>query len=590
MNFKTLLGAIIYFLIMLLNTTISSAQLVQKIGDNPLSISPSSVLELESTSKGFLPPRMTAAQRMAIGNPAQGLLIFQTDAPSGLYYYTSAAWAMVNPMSAIGDMIYGGTSGTGTRLAAGSEGEVLTMTSGIPSWAAFSGVTALGPISETSTSNGATITSGTLNLSPASATHGGLLTTGAQAISGSKTFSSDATINALTIGKGAGNSTSINLDNTAFGRQALKFNTTGLNNTAVGSSALTINSVGNQNTAVGSFSLKSNTTGIENTAVGFSSLNSNSTGSSNTAYGNLSLGSLNSAASNNNTAIGSMATNQLLQGANNTAVGGKAGLYYGMTGTVANTVMNNSVLIGYNARPNASGETNEIVIGSDALGNGNNTVQLGNTDITNVKTSGTITAGTVTYPKVHNSVDKQVLTTNGSGIATWQTPTAYVLPTASTTVLGGVKVGANLSIDGSGVLAANLTSANSIPYIIGLNSSLGGYVVYVTPDGNHGIVCATQDQITSNLRESQNEISSEYYHNSDGKKFTDWRLPTIYELTKIYDQRAFLTGISATSYLSSTYIYYNYYDSGQRILDFTSGTVLFGVNGIQYRIRAVRSF
>ena len=572
MNFKTLLGAIIYFLIMLLNTTISSAQLVQKIGDNPLSISPSAVLELESTSKGFLPPRMTAAQRMAIGNPAQGLLIFQTDAPSGLYYYTSAAWAMVNPMSATGDMIYGGTSGIGTRLAAGIEGEVLTMTSGIPSWAAFSGVTTLGPISPTSTSNGATITSGTLNLSPASATHGGLLTTAAQAISGSKTFSSDATINELTIGKGAGNSTSINLDNTAFGRQALKFNTTGLNNTAVGSSALTINSVGNQNTAVGSFSLRSNTTGIENTAVGFSSLNSNSTGSSNTAYGNLSLGSLNSAASNNNTAIGSMVTNQLLQGANNTAVGGKAGLYYGLTGTVANTVMNNSVLIGYNARPNASGETNEIVIGSDALGNGNNTVQLGNTDITNVKTSGTITAGTVTYPKAHNSVDKQVLTTNVSGIATWQTPTAYVLPTASTTVLGGVKVGANLSIDGSGVL--------SFKYAIGLNSSLGGYVVYVTPDGNHGLVCATQDQGSYNFYTYKGVINNPIYHNSDGKKFTDWRLPSMYDLIKIYNQRASLTGISTLPYWSCN----------QYIKSFVNGSINNAYLTSPYRIRAVRSF
>jgi hypothetical protein len=76
---------------------------------------------------------------------------------------------------------------------------------------------------------------------------------------------------------------------------------------------------------------------------------------------------------------------------------------------------------------------NEIVIGYNAVGNGSNTVQLGNTGIANVKTSGTITAGTITYPNTKGSAN-QVLTTDGIGIATWTTPsttaTAYsgILP------------------------------------------------------------------------------------------------------------------------------------------------------------------
>jgi hypothetical protein len=44
---------------------------------------------------------------------------------------------------------------------------------------------------------------------------------------------------------------------------------------------------------------------------------------------------------------------------------------------------------------------------------------LGNTAVSNVKTSGTITAGTVTYPNAHNSIAGQVLTTNASGVASW---------------------------------------------------------------------------------------------------------------------------------------------------------------------------
>ncbi len=45
--------------------------------------SPSAILEASSTSKGFLPPRMTYAQRNSIANPANGLMIFCSDC--GLY-------------------------------------------------------------------------------------------------------------------------------------------------------------------------------------------------------------------------------------------------------------------------------------------------------------------------------------------------------------------------------------------------------------------------------------------------------------------------------------------------------------------------
>lgn len=48
----------------------------------------------------------------------------------------SAAFDALSPMSASGDLIYGGTSGTGTRLAKGTDGQVLTLASGLPTWAA----------------------------------------------------------------------------------------------------------------------------------------------------------------------------------------------------------------------------------------------------------------------------------------------------------------------------------------------------------------------------------------------------------------------------------------------------------------------
>jgi hypothetical protein len=57
----------------------------------------SSVLDVKSVLKGFLAPRMTQAQRIAIATPADGLLVYQTDATKGFYYYngTSSAWVLL---------------------------------------------------------------------------------------------------------------------------------------------------------------------------------------------------------------------------------------------------------------------------------------------------------------------------------------------------------------------------------------------------------------------------------------------------------------------------------------------------------------
>jgi hypothetical protein len=46
----------------------------------------------------------------------------------------AAAFDALSPMTTSGDVIYGGTSGTGTRLAKGSDGQILTLASGLPSW------------------------------------------------------------------------------------------------------------------------------------------------------------------------------------------------------------------------------------------------------------------------------------------------------------------------------------------------------------------------------------------------------------------------------------------------------------------------
>lgn len=53
------------------------------------------LLEMVSTSKGLLIPRMTKNQRDDIATPPEGLIIYQTNSTAGFYYYTGSSW---NPL------------------------------------------------------------------------------------------------------------------------------------------------------------------------------------------------------------------------------------------------------------------------------------------------------------------------------------------------------------------------------------------------------------------------------------------------------------------------------------------------------------
>jgi hypothetical protein len=56
---------------------------------------PTSVLDVNSSTKGMLVPRMLQSQKNAITTPAQGLLIYQTDGTKGFYYYDNG-WIYIN--------------------------------------------------------------------------------------------------------------------------------------------------------------------------------------------------------------------------------------------------------------------------------------------------------------------------------------------------------------------------------------------------------------------------------------------------------------------------------------------------------------
>ena len=95
-------------------------QLSAQVAVNTDGTSPnaSAMFDVKSTDKGMLIPRMTSAQRSAIINPANGLMVYQTDGVSGFYYYNGTIWQRIGETDGSETKVTAGTnvtvSGTGT--------------------------------------------------------------------------------------------------------------------------------------------------------------------------------------------------------------------------------------------------------------------------------------------------------------------------------------------------------------------------------------------------------------------------------------------------------------------------------------------
>lgn len=67
----------------------------QNIGIGTPTPDASALLDISSTSKGMLIPRMTAAERTAIAAPAEGLMVYQTDAPGDFFIFKNGSWKIL---------------------------------------------------------------------------------------------------------------------------------------------------------------------------------------------------------------------------------------------------------------------------------------------------------------------------------------------------------------------------------------------------------------------------------------------------------------------------------------------------------------
>ena len=352
----------------------------------------SALLEVKSTVKGLLIPRMSRTERNAIGTPATGLLIFQSSPDSiGFYYYNGSAWTWMFSNSNA-DSLAWRTRGNASTVDANN---FIGTTDNIPFNVrvnnqragridntlanAFWGYQA-GNANPTGNQN---VGIGSLSLSTTNTGYSNTavgyqsLTTnssGYQNIAIGKTamYSNISGVNNTAVGVQSLYQNTTGIDNSAFGPNALFYNNAD-GNTALGWSALFNTASGNYNTAVGYYPLGLNTTGFSNVAVGVKALYSNLTTSNLVAVGDSSMYN-NTGVSNS--AIGSKSLFTNSTGNNNTANGYRA-LYSNSTaddntatGTDAlysNTTGNNNAAIGFYALRSNSLGTHNVAIGSPAL-------------------------------------------------------------------------------------------------------------------------------------------------------------------------------------------------------------------------------
>ena len=77
------------------STTLMTIKNTGNVGMGTTSPDASAILDIASTTKGVVFPRMTSAQRTAISSPTTGLIVYQTDSTEGLYIYKSTGWVQI---------------------------------------------------------------------------------------------------------------------------------------------------------------------------------------------------------------------------------------------------------------------------------------------------------------------------------------------------------------------------------------------------------------------------------------------------------------------------------------------------------------
>lgn len=128
----------------------------------------------------------------------------------------------------------------------------------------------------------------------------------------------------------------------------------------------------------------------------------------------------------------------------------------------------------------------------------------------------------VTWTTLTGKPTFSAVATSGSYADLTGTPAAYSLPTASATVLGGVKIGSGISIDGNGVISAsagytlpNATTSTLGGVIVGAGLGVSSGTVSVTYGTTAGTACQGNDARLSDARTPTSHASTHQTGGSD---------------------------------------------------------------------------
>jgi hypothetical protein len=156
-----------------------------------------------------------------------------------------------------------------------------------------------------------------------------------------------------------------------------------------------------------------------------------------------------------NTAIGASSLFYNTTGTSNTAIGVQAGTFdISVTGV---TNSNTSIFIGDQTKPQGTNQSNQIVIGYGATGNGSNSVTLGNDDITRTYLKGSVVIADGTQGNGY------ILASDTNGVASWTASFALgVIATSSnittdTLDINGLSQRGRCIIIDNGTYSINLT-------------------------------------------------------------------------------------------------------------------------------------
>jgi len=299
-----------------------------------------------------------------------------------------------------------------------------------------------------------------------------------QTIAGDKTFSKDIIVNGVKMGLGAGQVAT----NTAIGNAALNSNTTGSGNTATGGNALVSSTTGVDNTAVGYNALQGNTTGSNNVGIGVVAGANTTTGDYNIAIGKQALQQ--NTTGSTNIAVGAGAIDTMTSGNYNTVLGGFAGRYAGSGTSTNTTTMNNSILLGYDTRPKLNNDSNEIVIGSGAIGNGSNTTTIGNASNTDTYINGKLNLSSTIKIAGGTPGLGKVLTSDANGLAAWSDIPVSNLITGVTGILPLASGGTGSATQNFVDLTTAQTIAGTKTFSDPIAGSITGNAATVTTNAN----------------------------------------------------------------------------------------------------------